>query len=163
MQEDRVFIGLGANLGMCDEHIRQAFEDLDKIPGTHVLARSSLYRTAPLGKLDQPDFINAVVRLSTALPPDELLGQLLLIEQRHGRIRTEKNGPRTLDLDLLLYGDRIDKRRQLTLPHPRMHARAFVLLPLSEIAPECEIPGLGPIAHLLADVTDQGVKRIDAA
>lgn len=163
MPEDSVYVGLGGNVGESASRILRAMGNLDDLPETRVLARSSLYQTAPIGNPAQSDFINAVVRLSTSLSPAGLLTQLLAIERRHGRVRAEKNGPRTLDLDLLLYGDRIASDPQVTLPHPRMHERAFVLLPLNEIAPGCVIPGRGPVARLLAQVTEQGVKRIHAS
>lgn len=163
MPEDSVFVGLGANVGESVPRILRVMEELGEVPGTHVLARSSLYQTAPIGNPEQPDFINAVVRLSTSLSAARLLAEMLAIERRHGRVRAEKDGPRTLDLDLLLYGDCIDADPRMTLPHPRMHERAFVLLPLDEIAPGCVIPGRGPVARLLAQVTEQGVKRIHAA
>lgn len=162
MVEDRVFVGLGANVGDAAPRILRVMAELDQVEATQVVARSSLYRTAPIGMLEQPDFINAVVHLRTALDPEQLLDQLLAIEIRHGRVRTQKNGPRTLDLDLLIYGDRRQSGVRLTLPHPRMHERAFVLLPLSEIAPTCVIPGMGPVAPLLPSVSAQGVTRIAA-
>jgi len=162
MEEDRVFVGLGANVGEAAACVLQAMEELDCIDATRVVARSSLYRTAPIGLLEQPDFINAVVRLRTGLDPQQLLAHLLAIESRHGRVRGHRDGPRTLDLDLLIHGDLVAAGPRLTLPHARMHERAFVLLPLSEIAPACVIPGMGPVARLLPTVSDQGVTRIAA-
>ena len=114
-----------------------------------------------MGKLDQPDFVNAVARLETALPPAELLRELLAIEQRHGRVRDQRDAPRTLDLDLLLYGDAVVQAPGLQVPHPRMHERAFVLLPLDEVSPGLTIPGQGPVSALLRAVAGQDVERLD--
>jgi 2-amino-4-hydroxy-6-hydroxymethyldihydropteridine diphosphokinase len=136
-------------------------DELKALPGTRVRRCSSLYRTAPVGEPDQPDFINAVVQIETALDPLEVLDALLAIERRHGRVRSRRNAPRTLDLDLLLYDDRTIDTPGLQLPHPRMHERAFVLLPLAEIAPDASIPGRGPVAALLPGVAGQRVVRVD--
>jgi 2-amino-4-hydroxy-6-hydroxymethyldihydropteridine diphosphokinase len=122
-----------------------------------------LYRTSPVGYLEQPDFINAVASVQTTLKPQALLAALLAIENRHGRRRTMRNAPRTLDLDLLLYGEAVFDQDGLTLPHPRLHERAFVLAPLAEIAPEAMVPGMGRLQDLLARVDCNGVSRIDAA
>jgi 2-amino-4-hydroxy-6-hydroxymethyldihydropteridine diphosphokinase len=156
------FVALGSNLDDPHEHVLQAVEELKALPGTQVRRCSSLYRTAPVGEPDQPDFINAVVQIETALAPLELLDALLEIERRHGRVRSRRNAPRTLDLDLLLYDDQLLDLHGLQLPHPRMHERAFVLLPLAEIAPDASIPGRGPVAALLPGVADQKVERVDA-
>src|SRR6185295_9870308 len=115
-----------------------------------LMLRSSLYRSAPMGYADQPAFLNAVACLDTDLGAEALLGELLAIEQRHGRERSFANAPRTLDLDLLLYGETVQSSPALTLPHPRMHERAFVLAPLAEIAPLAAVPGRGPVRELLA-------------
>lgn len=154
-------VGLGSNLEDPERQVRQGFEELGRLPGTRLLAHSSLYRTAPMGKSDQPDFINAVAVLDTELTPSDLLRHLLAIEARHARVRVERNGPRTLDLDLLLLGHQVIHGPGLEVPHPRMHERAFVLLPLSEVSPEAVIPGRGPVAQLLWQVSDQRVSRID--
>jgi 2-amino-4-hydroxy-6-hydroxymethyldihydropteridine diphosphokinase len=154
-------IGLGSNLDDPMRHVRRAFEELTRLPSTRLLARSSLYRTAPVGKLDQPDFVNAVAVLDTKLLPRGLLRELLALEELHGRVRREPNGPRTLDLDLLLLGDRVICEAGLEVPHPRMHQRAFVLLPLAEVSPHAVIPGRGSVLELAAGVADQGVIRID--
>lgn len=138
------FVGLGSNLDLPRQHLEDAIDALDAIPRTRVLRCSSFYRTAPVGFADQPDFINAVAIVETRLTPRELLDALLTIEQVHGRVRREPNGPRTLDLDLLLYGAVVHHEDGLTVPHPRMHERAFVMVPLAEIAPGAEIPGHGP-------------------
>ena len=154
-------IGLGANLEDPVRQVRQGFQELGRLPRTCLLVHSSLYRTAPVGKLDQPDFVNAVAVLDTELSPRELLQELLALETRHGRVRSEPNGPRTLDLDLLLLGGRVIREPGLEVPHPRMHQRAFVLLPLAEVSPEAVIPGRGRVAELAVQVADQRVIRID--
>jgi 2-amino-4-hydroxy-6-hydroxymethyldihydropteridine diphosphokinase len=155
------YVGLGSNLEDPVHQVRLGFEELARLPGTRVLKHSSLYRTAPVGKADQPDFVNAVAALETELAPSDLLSHLLAVEARHGRVRAERNGPRTLDLDLLLYGDQIVRTAHLEVPHPRMHERAFVLLPLAELSADSVIPGRGPVSNLLASVADQRVTRID--
>lgn len=136
----RAAIALGSNLDDPESHVKRAFEDLASLPGTSVLARSSLHRTKPVGYADQPDFINACALVETRLAPRELLDALLAIEKRHGRVREIPNGPRTLDLDIVVYGDaRIDEPG-LTIPHPRAHERAFVMDPLREVWPDVLIP-----------------------
>jgi 2-amino-4-hydroxy-6-hydroxymethyldihydropteridine diphosphokinase len=146
----RVFIGVGSNLGDREFLIRKAIESLRDLPHTVVARVSSLYDTAPVGVEDQPAYLNAVVWLETSLLPRELLWQLLLIEKRMGRVRTQRWGPRPIDLDLLFYGREIIDEPDLTVPHPEAHRRAFVLIPLAEIAPEFIHPGTGePIRKLL--------------
>jgi 2-amino-4-hydroxy-6-hydroxymethyldihydropteridine diphosphokinase len=157
------FIGLGSNLADPLVQVRRALMELESLPGTRVTARSSLYRTSPVGYLEQPDFINAAASVQTTLKPEALLAALLAIENRHGRRRTMRNAPRTLDLDLLLYGEEVLDQDGLTLPHPRLHERAFVLAPLAEIAPEAMVPGRGRVQDLLARIDRKGVSRIDAA
>ncbi len=157
------FVALGANLEDPVKQVRQALSELDAIKRTRVLAASSMYRTAPVGYADQPDFINAVAKLQTGLSPRELLDALHVIESRHGRRRSMRNAPRTLDLDLLLYGTLVMREEELTLPHPRMHERAFVLMPLAEIAPDVPVPGQAPLSRLLAQVDRSGVEKLDAA
>ena len=154
-------IGLGSNLDDPVRQVRQALQELGGLAHTQLLASSSLYRTAPVGKLDQPDFINAVAMLDTALSPRELLQELLALEAHHGRVRGERNGPRTLDLDLLLLGDLVLHEPGLEVPHPRMHERAFVLLPLEQVSPDAVIPGRGSVKDLKARLADQGVIRLD--
>jgi 2-amino-4-hydroxy-6-hydroxymethyldihydropteridine diphosphokinase len=154
------YIGLGANLAEPRAQLAAAFDELDRLPLTRVVARSSLYRSAPLGYAAQPDFVNAVARVETGLPPERLLAALHEIETRHGRERSFPNAPRTLDLDLLLYGDRAIERAGLRLPHPRMHERAFVLAPLVELDPEAEIPGRGRAVEWLARCAEQRIERI---
>ena len=140
--------------------VGRAFDELARLPGSRLLLRSSLYRSAPVGRLDQPDFINAVAQIETSLAPHDLLKALLAIEQRHGRVRESLNAPRTLDLDILLYDQLQCHEHGLTLPHPRMHERAFVLQPLLEIAPDCCIPGQGNVAGLLAACSGQRLELV---
>lgn len=156
----RAFIALGANLADPAAAVRHAFMALADIDGVELLAASSLYCTAPIGLAGQPDFINAVAEIATDLDPQALLALLLGIEAAQGRIRHEKNGPRTLDLDLLLYDDLVLDLPELTLPHPRLHLRAFVLQPLAEIAPDLQIPGRGSIAAWLPAVSLQQIERL---
>lgn len=158
---ETVYVGVGANLGDAREQVRHGIEALHGLPQTSVVRCSSLYRTAPVDAVG-PDYVNAVVQARTHLAPDELLGALQAIEQRHGRRRTSRNAPRTLDLDLLLYGERSCRTPTLTLPHPRLHTRAFVLQPLLEIAPHIAVPGLGQLAAWLASTRDQSVQRLES-
>lgn len=141
--------------------IQDAFAELDEIETTRLLLTSSLYASAPWGYADQPDFVNAVAAVETELPPRRLLDELLKIETWHGRERSFANAPRTLDLDIALYGDAIVDEERLKIPHPRMHERAFVLAPLAEIAPELVIPGQGAIAKLLERCNDPSLKRLE--
>ena len=150
-------IGLGANLNDPAAQVEYALAELDRLPQTRLVARSSLYASSPLGYVDQPDFVNAVAQVETTLAPRALLTALLDIEQRHGRARSFRNAPRTLDLDLLLYGDAQFDEDALTLPHPRMCERGFVLRPLLEIAPDIRIPGRGAAADCLPACADQAV------
>lgn len=132
------YVGIGSNLDHPRAHVISALDELDKLPHTRVVRKSSLYRSAPLGYAAQPDFVNAVAQLETALPAERLLDELQQLEARHGRTRSFANAPRTLDLDLLLFGELEMRTPALSIPHPRMHERAFVLEPLLEIAPELE-------------------------
>lgn len=158
------YIGLGSNLHDPAAQIISALAALSKLPQTHLEKRSSLYRSAPMGPQDQPDYINAVAALITALTPRQLLVHLQGIELAQGRIRNgEKWGPRTLDLDLLLYGDRFIAEAGLTVPHPGLHERNFVLYPLAEIAPEIIVPGKGPLTALINHLPEQGLQRITLA
>ena len=154
------YVGLGSNLDDPAAQLRRAFGALAALPATRLLARSSLYASAPLGFTGQPDFVNAAARLETALSPEALLAELVQIERRQSRTRTFRNAPRTLDLDLLLYADRVLERPGLSLPHPRLQARAFVLLPLLELDPGLVIPGAGPAVGLLAACLGQRVSRL---
>jgi len=151
------WIGIGANLGDARANVLDAMARLARLPGARLVQASSLYRTAPIDSSGD-DYVNAVASLDTDLDAHALLQALFAIEQAHGRERPYRNAPRTLDLDLLLYGDDIiDDAPTLIVPHPRMHERAFVLAPLAEVAPDLVIPGRGPVATLLAGVGDQGV------
>lgn len=145
----RAYVGLGANLDAPAARLKRVFDELDLLPSTRLTARSPLYKSAPLGPPDQPDYINAVAVLDTALEPLPLLHALQALETRHGRRREgERWGPRTLDLDILLYGELNLATPELTLPHPGLHERAFVLYPLSDVAPELDIPGHGSLREL---------------
>ena len=153
------YVALGANIGDPTATVLAAFAALANLTDSRVVHTSSLYRTAPVGLTNQPDFINAVAMLETGLAPEELLDALLDLEARFGRVRRDRNGPRTLDLDLLLYDDIELDLPRLTLPHPRLHLRAFVLHPLAEIAPHLAIPGRGSVAAWLPAVANQGIAR----
>ena len=155
------YVGIGSNLDEPKSHVCLAFEDLAAIQGTSVLKRSSLYRSAPVGYADQPDFVNAVAEIETSLPASRLLAELKGIETRHGRRRSFRNAPRPLDLDILLYGEVTMNLAHLTLPHPRMHERAFVLKPLYEVAPHASIPGVGTVKDCLEKTAEQVAERIE--
>lgn len=163
MTETAAYVALGANLGDPAAQVERALAELAQLPQTRLTARSGLYLSKPVGYTDQPDFINAVAELRTALSPRALLDALLDLEHRQGRDRGIKNGPRTLDLDLLLYDGLALHEAGLTLPHPRMAERAFVLAPLAEIAPEAVIPGRGAAAAVLADLAQSGLERLPEA
>lgn len=156
----RAYIALGSNLAQPEAQVNQAFDALTRLPDSRLLARSSLYRSAPVGYADQPDFINAVAQIETRLLPHDLLKSLFDIEHEFGRVREFRNAPRTLDLDLLLYDDLRLHESGLTLPHPRMHERVFVLLPLVEIDSHCVIPGRGQASDWLAQCDDQSIIRV---
>ena len=153
------YIGLGANLGDPAAALRLGIEALAALPDSALRASSSFYRTAPIDAIG-PDFLNAVVQLETRLAPHALLAALQRIEHVHGRERPYRNAPRTLDLDLLLYGDQVIDTPTLTVPHPRLHERAFVLRPLAEIAPQLKVPGRGCVADLLAPLAGQRIDRL---
>lgn len=159
MSLERVFVGLGANLGDPRATLARALEDLARLPQTRLVAASPLYRSAPVDARG-PDFLNAVAELSTTLEPRDLLLALQAIEQTHGRERPYRHAPRTLDLDLLLYGQRVIDEPGLTVPHPRLHERAFVLRPLADLAPEFEHPRLGRLDRSGAGVDDQAIERL---
>lgn len=158
-EKHQAFIGLGANLGDARATLKAAVGALRDLPGTELKAVSSVFRSAPVDAVG-PDFLNAVAELSTCLSPNDLLHELQLIELAHGRQRPFRHAPRTLDLDLLLYADQQCDTSELQLPHPRLHQRAFVLLPLAELAPEAQIPGLGSLHTYLSQVSDQRVVRL---
>jgi 2-amino-4-hydroxy-6-hydroxymethyldihydropteridine diphosphokinase len=155
----RAVIGLGANLGDPAAQLRTAIAAIGRIADTRVLAVSSFYRTAPVGYLAQPEFVNAAVAVETTLAPRALLDALQAIEAAAGRERRFKDAPRTLDLDILLYGDRVADEPGLMLPHPRLHERAFALAPLVEIAPDAVVPGHGRAADLLARCAAQKITK----
>jgi len=152
-------IGLGANLGDARAALQSAVDALAALPGTTLEALSPLYRSAPIDATG-PDYLNAVALVRTSLDAQQLLTYLQAIEQSHGRERSHRNAPRTLDLDLLLHGDDVIHTGALTLPHPRMHERAFVLRPLLDIAPDIRIPGLGAASDWLPRVADQRIEPI---
>ncbi len=164
MRSARAYIGIGGNLDDPVFQVRRALQALSALPACRRVTQSPLYRTAPVGgPPDQPDYINAVAALDTTLAPEELLAALQGIETAWGRVRTERWGPRTLDLDLLLYDRLISNDPRLTLPHPRLHERAFVLYPLHDIAPNLDIPGHGPLPELLARCSPLAITRLDSA
>ncbi len=156
----RAYVGLGANLGEPRRQVEAALGELDAIPRTRLLKASSLYRSVPMGYAQQPEYVNAVAELETGLAASALLAALQAIESRHGRSRSFANAPRTLDLDILLFGDAMLSEPGLTIPHPRMHERAFVLNPLLELAPDAEVPGRGAARDLLKACAGQGVERM---
>lgn len=159
---ERVFIGLGGNLGDVPSTLKQAIARISALPGVACVAHSGFYRTPPWGGIAQPDYINAVLELDTVLEPQELLEQLLDIERRHGRDRSGELhwGPRTLDCDILLYGDRVLAGGSLTIPHPRMTQRAFVLVPLAELDGNLTVPGQGTVRALLESLAPQPIHLI---
>ena len=155
-------VGLGANLGDAAASVREAIHALYSLPQTSLLRASRLYRTPAWGVTEQPDFINAVALLDTGLQAQALLQALLGIEREFGRIRIdgERWGPRTLDLDLLLFGDAVIDEPGLRVPHPHLHERAFALLPLAEIAPQMPIPGIGQVGELAAAMAADGIEPL---
>jgi 2-amino-4-hydroxy-6-hydroxymethyldihydropteridine diphosphokinase len=149
----RAYVGLGANLGDRERTLREAVEALGAEKGIEVVSVSTLRDTEPVGVGEQPRFLNGAAELETTLTARELLDRLLAVEQRFGRVRTSgEHGPRTLDLDLLLYGDEAIDEPGLTVPHPRLHERRFVLEPLAELAPGLVVPGRGDMESLLRGV-----------
>ena len=161
----KAFIALGSNLQEPQQQVMQAFAEIKRLPKTRLLRTSSLYSSLPLGagnvhQEQDPEFINAVVEVETDLTARELLRGLLAIEKTHGRQRPYPNAPRVLDLDLLLYSNLAMATEELTLPHPRMHERAFVLLPLAEIAPDLSLARYGKVSTLAQQYSAQGVKKL---
>ncbi|WP_444929828.1 2-amino-4-hydroxy-6-hydroxymethyldihydropteridine diphosphokinase [Microbulbifer sp. SSSA002] len=157
---ETVYIGLGSNLAEPGKQLRSALSAMEQIPSTELLGCSSFYRSAPIGPGEQPDYINAVAALKTALAPLALLEQLQSIEQSHGRERSIRWGARTLDLDILLFGQtQIDEPR-LQVPHPRMAERNFVLLPLAELAPEVTLPGADTLPALLQRCPENRLEKV---
>jgi len=155
------YIGLGSNLDRPQQQLERALAELEALPRCSLLARSPLYRSDPIGPAGQPDYVNAVAALLTELSAETLLDQLQAIEQAHQRAREQHWGPRTLDLDILLFGDAQIASPRLQVPHPEMAKRAFVLYPLADIAPEVEVPGLGPLPQLMAACPPQGLEPLD--
>ncbi len=160
LMPEEVFIGLGSNLQDPIQQIQTAFEELRQIPQTDEMARSSLYCSVPIGPPNQPDYINAVAHLMTHLEPLALLDALQTIEAAHHRVRFAHWGPRTLDLDILLFGNRQIHSTRLVVPHPYMHVRSFVLKPLSEIAPNIEVPGQGGVMDLMRKIEIDDVYKL---
>jgi 2-amino-4-hydroxy-6-hydroxymethyldihydropteridine diphosphokinase len=157
------YIGIGSNLDNPVVQVQDAIEELGAIPDSILIARSSLYSSKPMGASGQPDYVNAVVAVDTVLSPQALLQMLQAIERRRGRERTdEKWGPRVLDLDLLLYGGRKIKTADLTVPHPGLHERDFVLVPLGEIAGDISIPGRGRLSTLISGCENHSLKKLVA-
>lgn len=156
----KAIVGIGANLGDAVAQVRSAIGAVATLPGTSLVAASSLYRTAPVGYPAQPDFVNAAALIETNLAPRALLDALQAVEARFGRSRAFKDAPRTLDLDLLLYDGRVIDEPGLVVPHPRLHERAFALAPVVEIDPECVIPGRGPAKQWLARCAGQPIERL---
>jgi 2-amino-4-hydroxy-6-hydroxymethyldihydropteridine diphosphokinase len=155
------YIGLGSNLGEPLQQLQTALDALNQLPDTRVVNCSSFYSSKPMGPADQPDYINAVAELETALAPQELLLALQAIEQTQGRVRTgQRWGARTLDLDLLLYGDEVINTDSLQVPHPGLAERDFVLVPLAEIAPDIVIPGQPALKQLIEHCPDYGLERL---
>jgi 2-amino-4-hydroxy-6-hydroxymethyldihydropteridine diphosphokinase len=155
----RAYIGLGANLGDARQTLRDAWAEVSRLPACKPVACSAHYRSAPIDAIG-PDFFNAVAAVDTTLEAPALLAALQSIELRFGRERPYRNAPRTLDLDLLLHGDQVLSTPDLTLPHPRLHLRAFALTPLAEIAPTLRLPGRGLVTALLPSVADQVIERL---
>lgn len=161
MPAEVAYVALGSNLDGPRGQVERGFDALAALPCTQLRARSRLFLTPPWGGVEQPDFINAVAQVRTQLTPCELLDALLAIEVRAGRVRGIRNGPRVLDLDLLCHGRRIVRAGGLEIPHPRLHERAFVLLPLADVAPDLDIPERGRVRELLARVDASGCTVIE--
>jgi 2-amino-4-hydroxy-6-hydroxymethyldihydropteridine diphosphokinase len=157
------YIGVGSNLGDSLARVRAAFESLAALPGSRLVARSRLYRTRPFGPVQQGDFINAVAGMLTQLTALELFAQIRGIEVAAGRVRTERWGPRTLDLDLLVFGDECIDTADLKVPHPGIAERGFVLAPLVDIAPALRVPGMGRAGELLRRLPEDGIAEVIAA
>lgn len=159
MSQPVVYVGLGANLGDTRETLAGAWAELQQLPGTSDHRCSSWFRSAPVDATG-PDYLNAVACFSTSMSPHALLSELQRIELLYGRERGLRNAPRTLDLDLLLHGQATLDSPALTIPHPRLHERAFVLLPLAELDPKLVVPGRGPVSELLPAVSTQRIERV---
>ena len=162
MQEVEAFIGLGSNLQDPQKQVTRALQELDGIPDTKLVKSSSLYITQPHGPADQPEFINAVAKISTTLDADDLLTALHEIEENHQRLRTGKHwGPRTIDLDILLYGDQQIHTDRLIIPHSQMTRREFVLIPLQEIEPDLIIPGQGNLQEIIGKLPPYKIQKLE--
>ena len=158
-----VYVGLGSNLDTPTRQLQSAFEFLAQIPRSRLVQRSALYRSAPFGGIEQPDFVNAAAALLTQLDARQFLRELQRIEKQRGRKRDDVRwGPRVLDLDLLVYSNQQINDDELTVPHPGIGERNFVLLPLGEVAPELTIPGLGRMANIAVDSDDATISRIES-
>ncbi|HEV2375702.1 MAG TPA: 2-amino-4-hydroxy-6-hydroxymethyldihydropteridine diphosphokinase [Streptosporangiaceae bacterium] len=157
----RVVIALGSNLGDRLDNLQGAVDALFDSPGLRFVAVSPVFETSPVGGPDQPDYLNAVLAADTTLPARAVLERCQGVEASFGRTRTQRWGPRTLDLDIIVYGDDVSRDPELTIPHPRAHERAFVLAPWHEVDPAASIPGHGPVTSLLAAVSLEGVHRWD--
>jgi 2-amino-4-hydroxy-6-hydroxymethyldihydropteridine diphosphokinase len=155
----RAYIALGSNLHEPQQQLRSALNALATLPATRLIKSASVYASAPVGYANQPDFVNTVAAIDTALTPRALLDALLAIERAHGRVRDIPNGPRTLDLDIVLYGEQTINEPGLSVPHPRMRERAFVIVPLAEIAADAVVPGAGRVSGLIAAI-DRGSVRV---
>jgi 2-amino-4-hydroxy-6-hydroxymethyldihydropteridine diphosphokinase len=156
---ERIFVGLGANLGDARATVAEAIAALRELPQTSIVARSSPYRSAAIDA-DGPDYVNAVVEMRSTLEPEVLLAELQALERHFGRERPYRHAPRTLDLDLLIYGERRIEALDLSVPHPRLHLRAFVLAPLAELAPGLELADGRTVAQALAVLHEQRIERI---
>lgn len=156
-----IFIALGSNLKNPKKQVKKGISSITKINGVTILGESCLYETPPVGILDQPNFVNAVIKISSDLNPQELLIKLLKIENNAGRVRDKKNGPRILDVDILLFNNSILNERNLTIPHPRMHERLFVLIPLQEIDKNISIPNHGLIKDIISKLAPANINRIE--
>ena len=155
------YLSLGSNLNNPIDQINHALKALSSHPNITLIQCSSLYLTKPAGYLDQPDFVNAVIKINTFLAPNDLLGEVLAIENRFGRQRSFRNAPRILDIDILCYQDVTCVEKNLILPHPRLTKRAFILVPLAELAPDLMIPSYGRVKDLLMKIVRKGVKRLN--
>jgi|TARA_B110001469_G_C9439886_1_gene222883 2-amino-4-hydroxy-6-hydroxymethyldihydropteridine diphosphokinase len=158
---NNIFIALGSNLENPKEQVKKGILSIKKIEGVRILNESNLYETPPVGILDQPNFVNAVIKINSNLGPYEILNELLNIENIAGRVRIDKNGPRTLDLDILLFNNLILNEKKLTIPHPRMHERLFVLMPLKDIDEAIVIPNHGAIIDIINKLTPENIIRIE--
>lgn len=156
----RAYVGLGSNFGRSVHNVRAALRQLSALPSTRLIAAASLYRSSPVGPRNQPDFVNTVAVLETALEPLTLLAHLQRVERQHGRVRLQRWGRRTLDLDLLLYDGLTVGHPRLQVPHPRMHERLFVLAPLHELNPRLSIPGKGAVSRLLEGLSGKGRQSV---